>query len=93
MSPVTLKHLMKEDWNYGFSREQAAYPVPWLYEMGKVFPYVGRVDNVWGDRNLVCTCPPVTAFFDYGEGQDNEYAYAKEIEQEVINKEKTDQDK
>ena len=70
LSPFTLKDLMRTEWNYKFSREKAAYPVPWLYELGKVFPYVGRIDNVYGDKNLVCSCPPVSEFFDYEEGQD-----------------------
>ncbi len=39
-------------------REQAAFPAPWLREH-KFWPPVGRIDNVYGDRNLVCTCPPV----------------------------------
>jgi len=32
--------------------------------MGKVFPYVGRVDNAYGDRNLVCACPPISIYFE-----------------------------
>lgn len=70
LSPFTLKDLMQPEWPYKFSREQAGYPAPWLYELGKVFPYVGRIDNVYGDRNLVCSCPPVSEFFSYEEGQD-----------------------
>lgn len=70
LSPFTLKDLMSTEWNYKFSREKAAYPAPWLYELGKVFPHVGRIDNVYGDKNLVCSCPPVSEFFDYEEGQD-----------------------
>jgi glycine dehydrogenase len=41
-----------------YTREQAAYPAPWLQEF-KFWPAVGRIDNVFGDRNLVCTCPSV----------------------------------
>jgi len=70
LSPFTLKDLMSPEWNYKFSREEAGYPAPWLYELGKVFPYVARIDNVYGDRNLVCSCPPVSDFFTYEEGQD-----------------------
>ena len=44
-----------------YSRERAAYPAPWLREH-KFWPYVGRVDNVYGDRNLVCSCPPLEIY-------------------------------
>ena len=40
---------------------KSAYPAPWLREH-KFWPPTGRIDNVYGDRNLVCTCPPVEAF-------------------------------
>jgi len=53
---------MKENWEHKFSREQAGYPAPWLHDLGKVFPTVGRIDNVWGDRNLVCECPPMSDY-------------------------------
>ena len=48
------------DWDRPYSREQAAYPAPWLREH-KFWPSVGRIDNVWGDRNLFCACVPVEA--------------------------------
>lgn len=70
MSPFTLSHLTQEEWPYKFTREQAGYPAPWLKELGKVFPYVGRVDNVYGDRNLVCSSPPSSAYFKYDDGQE-----------------------
>jgi len=47
-----------DDWNRPYSREQAAFPVPGLREF-KFWPACGRVDNVFGDRNPVCTCPSV----------------------------------
>jgi glycine dehydrogenase len=68
LAPFTLEHVTQEAWPYQFSRTQAAWPVPWLRELGKVFPYVGRVDNVYGDRNLYCTCPPVSEFFTFELG-------------------------
>ena len=71
LSPFTLTHLMQEEWNYKFTREEAGYPAPWLYELGKVFPYVGRIDNVFGDRNLICAGPPVSEYFKAEDGQDN----------------------
>ena len=46
------------EWTHPYSREQAAYPAPWLREH-KFWPSVGRIDNVWGDRNLFCACVPV----------------------------------
>jgi glycine dehydrogenase len=51
------------DWPHPYSREQAAFPLPEIQER-KFWPSVARIDNAWGDRHLVCTCDPVTA---YGE--------------------------
>ena len=50
-------------WDHPYSREQAAYPAPWLREH-KFWPAVGRIDNVYGDRNLFCSCPPMEDFAD-----------------------------
>lgn len=61
-SPHTLKHIVCDEWTHSYSREKAAYPATWIHTRGKVFPAVGRIDNVFGDRNLICTCPPVTDF-------------------------------
>ncbi len=47
-----------DEWPYKYSREQAAYPAPWVREH-KFWPPVGRIDNVWGDRHLFCTCAGV----------------------------------
>ena len=44
-----------------YTRAVGAFPAPWVRE-GKLWPTVGRVDNVHGDRHLVCTCPPVEAY-------------------------------
>jgi glycine dehydrogenase len=49
------------DWKHAYSREDAAYPKPWL-RAAKFWPPVKRIDNVAGDRNLVCTCPPIEAY-------------------------------
>ncbi|MGO8700139.1 MAG: aminomethyl-transferring glycine dehydrogenase [Limisphaerales bacterium] len=54
-APHTSLALAKEPWEHPYSREQAAFPAPWTREQ-KFWPSVGRIDNVWGDRNLVCTC-------------------------------------
>ena len=48
-------------WDRPYSREQAAFPLPWVKER-KFWPYSSRIDNVYGDRNLVCACPPVEAY-------------------------------
>ncbi|MBI2376682.1 MAG: aminomethyl-transferring glycine dehydrogenase [Deltaproteobacteria bacterium] len=45
------------EWVHGYSREVAAFPAPWLREH-KFWPSVARIDNPWGDRNLMCSCPP-----------------------------------
>ena len=47
-----------DDWPHGYSRELAAWPADWLHEH-KFWPPVARIDNAWGDRNLVCSCPPL----------------------------------
>jgi len=53
--------VMDDDWNHPYSREQAAYPVAGLKER-KFWPACARVDNAYGDRNLVCTCPSLEAY-------------------------------
>ncbi|WP_439886192.1 aminomethyl-transferring glycine dehydrogenase [Pseudomonas sp. MBLB4123] len=59
-APHTAAELAGE-WNHGYSREQAVYPLASLVE-AKYWPPVGRVDNVFGDRNLVCACPSIEAY-------------------------------
>ena len=51
--------IVGEDWNHPYSRQKAAYPAPWVAE-NKFWINVARVDNAYGDRNLVCTCRPTT---------------------------------
>ena len=55
-SPHCAKTLTKEEWCHAYTRSEAVFPVDSLYE-NKYWPPVGRVDNVYGDRNLVCSCP------------------------------------
>ena len=55
-SPHTAPVVVNDEWTHPYSRNQAAYPLPWIRER-KFWPYVGRVDNVFGDRNVICTCP------------------------------------
>jgi glycine dehydrogenase len=57
-APHTAECVMADDWTHPYSREVAAFPLPWLRE-GKFWPSVRRVDNVYGDRHLFCTCAPV----------------------------------
>jgi glycine dehydrogenase len=58
-APHTAAALMKADWPHAYSREEAAYPVDSLRD-AKYWPPIGRVDNVFGDRNLFCSCVPIT---------------------------------
>jgi glycine dehydrogenase len=57
-APHTAAVLTASEWNHSYSREQAAWPAPWVQEH-KFWPYVGRIDNGYGDKNLICTCPSV----------------------------------
>jgi glycine dehydrogenase len=57
-APHTAKVATADEWPHKYSRRQAIFPAPWT-ESNKFWPSVGRIDNPWGDRNLVCTCPPV----------------------------------
>jgi len=66
-APHTLKHLLTSEWNHPYSREKAAYPASWVQLRGKVFASVGRIDQAYGDRNLICTCPPISEYFDHDE--------------------------
>jgi len=62
-APHTAALVTADSWDYPYSRQQAAFPLPWTGD-NKFWPVVGRVDNVQGDRNLVCSCLPMDA---YGE--------------------------
>ena len=60
-APHTAEMVISDDWNHKYSREQAAYPVASLRDH-KFWPSVGRIDNVHGDRNLVCSCTGMEAY-------------------------------
>ncbi len=62
-APHTATVVASDEWNRPYGREQAAYPAPWLREH-KFWPYVGRIDNVYGDRNLICSCLPMEDYQD-----------------------------
>ena len=63
-SPHTLSHLVADEWEHSYTRQKAGYPASWIQLRGKVWPAVGRIDQAYGDRNLVCTCPPIQDYFD-----------------------------
>ena len=60
-APHTAAALLSTEWKHGYSREQAAYPVASV-KANKIWPSVGRADNVYGDRNLFCSCVPVAEY-------------------------------
>jgi len=57
-APHTAQAVISDQWSRAYSREQAAYPAPWLRDH-KFWPVVARIDNVYGDRNVFCSCPPL----------------------------------
>ena len=57
-APHTAAMITSDAWDHPYTREQAAFPAPWLREH-KFWPPVARIDNAYGDRNLVCVCPPI----------------------------------
>jgi glycine dehydrogenase len=57
-APHTAQQVTADNWDRPYSREEAAYPAPWTREH-KFWPAIGRIDSVYGDRNLFCTCPPM----------------------------------
>ncbi|MEM9596338.1 MAG: aminomethyl-transferring glycine dehydrogenase [Acidobacteriota bacterium] len=62
-APHTMGAVTAEAWDHPYGRRQAAFPAPWVEEH-KFWPSVARIDNAWGDRNLICTCPPLDAYED-----------------------------
>jgi glycine dehydrogenase len=60
-APHTLEAVVADSWSHAYPRERAAFPLPWVRER-KFWPAVGRVDNALGDRNLVCSCPPMEEY-------------------------------
>ena len=62
LAPHTMEDLVR-DWDRPYSREQGCFP-PGAFRVDKYWPPVNRVDNAFGDRNLVCTCPPMSDYAD-----------------------------
>ncbi len=61
-APHTLDVVSADNWAYPYSREKAAFPLPYLREGWKFWATVSRIDQAYGDRNLVCVCPPIEAY-------------------------------
>ncbi|MBX2929022.1 MAG: aminomethyl-transferring glycine dehydrogenase [Saprospiraceae bacterium] len=61
-APHTADVVTADEWPYAYSREKAAWPLPYLRQGYKFWTSVGRIDNAYGDRNLVCTCPPIEEY-------------------------------
>ncbi len=62
-APHTAKLVVSDNWTKPYSREKAAYPLKWVRD-NKFWPSVAKVDNAYGDRNLVCSCAPIEAYMD-----------------------------
>ena len=60
-APHTMKMIIQENWNYPYSRQKAAFPTSYVLE-NKFWPSVRRVDDAYGDRNLICTCEPIESY-------------------------------
>jgi len=62
-SPHTAEMVISDNWKHAYSREKAAFPTAWT-RARKFWPSVGRINNAYGDRNLVCTCSPVSSYVE-----------------------------
>ena len=62
-SPHTSLTVITDDWSHPYSREKAAFPATWT-KVNKFWPSVGRINNAYGDRNLVCSCNPISDYFE-----------------------------
>ena len=62
-APHTAEEVSSDAWSHSYTREQAAYPAPFV-RANKFWPAVGRIDNPYGDRNLVCACPPIETYVE-----------------------------
>ncbi len=62
-SPHTLERVTSDDWSHAYSRDKAGFPAPWTRGF-KFWPSVARVESAYGDRNLICSCPPTDAYVD-----------------------------
>jgi len=60
-APHTQFIISGDEWNHAYGREKAAFPLPYTRE-NKFWPSIGRVNNTYGDRHLICTCEPVSSY-------------------------------
>ena len=60
-APHTAGMVTADAWSHPYTREEAAFPAPWTREK-KFWPHVARIDNAYGDRNLICLCPPIESY-------------------------------
>ncbi len=63
-APHTARMVTSDAWTFTYSREKAAYPLPYLRHSNKFWPSVARVDSAFGDRHLICTCPPIESYMN-----------------------------
>lgn len=61
-APHTMEVVTSDKWDHPYSREKAAFPKPWIHTRGKFWATVSRIDNVYGDRHLICSCPPMEVY-------------------------------
>jgi glycine dehydrogenase len=62
-APHSMASVVSDSWQYDYSREKAAFPASWTREH-KFWPSVRRVNDAYGDRNLICSCPPMEEFVE-----------------------------
>jgi glycine dehydrogenase len=62
-APHTAKVVLSDTYNYPYTRETAVFPLPWLKD-SKYWPTVGKADNAYGDRNLVCSCAGIEEYME-----------------------------
>ncbi len=62
-SPHTSLAVISDEWNHQYSREKAAFPASWT-KGNKYWPSVGRINNAYGDRNLICSCNPISDYIE-----------------------------
>lgn len=65
MAPHTQEQVISSSWERPYTREQAAFPAPFVRPETKIWPSVARIDDIYGDKHLVCTCPPILPEYNY----------------------------
>jgi glycine dehydrogenase len=60
-APHTARHIGDDTWEHPYGRQKAAFPLPWISE-NKFWPSVGKIDNGFGDRNLMCSCAGIEEY-------------------------------